>query len=122
MENEVVNGLYDAVEKYGLIKVIYNTFGNRARMNLSFTKKVCDVPAEELSLSVRGFNVLKRNNLNTLGDIIDIMNDNKLMYLRNLGEKTAREIKTKIVNYGYESLNEKEKKEFLLEVIKLNAQ
>lgn len=121
MENEVVNEIYDAVEKYGLIKVIYNTFGNRTRMNLGFTKKVCSVPVEELSLSVRGFNVLKRSNLNTIGDVIDAMNDNKLMSLRNLGEKTAREIKTKIVNYGYESLSEKEKKEFLLEVVKLNA-
>ena len=121
MENKIVNELLNAVEKYGLIEVIHNTFGNKARMNLGFTKKVCDVPVEELSLSVRGFNVLKRSNLNTIGDVIDAMNDNKLISLRNLGEKTSREIKTKIVDFGYNALSERDKKEFLLDTIKLNS-
>ena len=43
------------------------------------------------------------------------------MGLRNLGEKTAREIKTKIIDYGYNELSDKEKKEFLAEVIELNS-
>ena len=54
-------------------------------------------------------------------DVIDAMNDKKLMTLRNLGEKTSREIKTKIVNFGYASLSDKDKKEFLREVIELNS-
>lgn len=123
MENKelVVNELFDAVEKYGLIRVVHKMFGSGARMNLGFTKKVCNVSIEELSLSVRGFNVLKRSNLDTIGDVIDAMNDKKLMSLRNLGEKTSREIKTKIVNFGYASLSDKDKKEFLQEVIDLNS-
>lgn len=121
MDNNVVNQFFDTVEKYGLIKVIHNTFGNRARMNLGFTKKVCDISIDELSLSVRGFNVLKRSNLNTIGDVIDAMNEKKLMDLRNLGGKTAREIKTKIVDFGYKALSEYDKKEFLIEIIKLNS-
>ena len=96
-------------------------FGNGARMNLRFTKNVCNVSIEELSLSVRGFNVLKRSNLDTIGDVIDAMNDKKLMSLRNLGEKTSREIKTKIVNFGYDSMSDKDKKGFLREVIDLNS-
>ena len=123
MENKemVVNELYNAVEKHGLIRVIHKMFGNGAKMNLGFTKNVCDISIEELSLSVRGFNVLKRSNLDSIGDVIDAMNDKKLMSLRNLGEKTSREIKTKIVNFGYASLNDKDKKEFLREVIELNS-
>ena len=121
MENNAVNELFDAVEKYGLINVIHKTFENYARMNLGFTKKVCDIPIDELSLSVRGFNVLKRSNLNTIGDVIDAMNEKKLMTLRNLGEKTSREIKTKIVDFGYNALSEQDKKEFLFEIIKLNS-
>lgn len=123
MENKelVVNELFDAVEKYGLIKVIHKMFGNGARMNLGFAKNVCNISIEELSLSVRGFNVLKRSNLDTIGDVIDAMNDKKLMSLRNLGEKTSREIKTKIVNFGYDSMSDKDKKGFLREVIDLNS-
>lgn len=121
MDNKTVNELLDLIEKYGLITVIHKTFGNYARMNLGFTKKVCDISIDELSLSVRGFNVLKRSNLNTIGDVIDAMNEKKLMMLRNLGEKTSREIKTKIVDFGYSALSEQDKKEFLLEIIKLNT-
>ena len=121
MDNKTVNELLNLIEKYGLINVIHKTFGNYARMNLGFTKKICDVPVEELSLSVRGFNVLKRSNLNTIGDVIDAMNEKKLMTLRNLGEKTSREIKAKIVDFGYNALSEQDKKEFLLEIVKLNS-
>ena len=123
MENKemIVNELFNAVEKYGLIKVIHKTIGNGARMNLGFTKNVCNISIEELSLSVRGFNVLKRSNLDTIGDVIDAMNDKKLMSLRNLGEKTSREIKTKIVNFGYDSMSDKDKKDFLREIIDLNS-
>ena len=64
---------------------------------------------------------MKRSNINTLGELIDVLNDKKLMGLRNLGEITAREIKTKIIDYGYNELNDKEKKEFLAEVIELNS-
>lgn len=123
MENKekLANALYEAVSEYGLIRAIYATFGNKAKMNLGFTKRVCDIAIEAFPLSVRGYNVLKRSNINTLGELIDILNDKKLMGLRNLGEKTAREIKTKIIDYGYNELNDKEKKEFLAEVIELNS-
>ena len=123
MENKekLANALYEAVSEYGLIRAIYATFGNKAKMNLSFTKRVCDIAIEDFPLSVRGYNVLKRSNINALGELIDVLNDKKLMGLRNLGEKTAREIKTKIIDYGYNELNDKEKKEFLAEVIELNS-
>ena len=121
MENIVITEVFNAVETYGLIKVIHRLFGNKARIKVGFTQEVCDTPIEELSLSVRGFNVLKRSNLNTIGDIIDAIGDNRLMTLRNLGQKTLREIKAKTVNFGYDALSEKEKKEFLLEIIRQNT-
>ena len=123
MENKekLANALYEAVSEYGLIRAIYATFGNKAKMNLGFTKRVCNAAIEDFPLSVRGYNVLKRSNINTLGELIDVLNDKKLMGLRNLGEKTAREIKTKIIDYGYNELSDKEKKEFLAEVIELNS-
>lgn len=120
-KEKMIDELFDTVSEYGLIRAVYATFGNKAKMNLGFTKRVCDVPIEDFPLSVRGYNVLKRSNINTLGELIDVLNDKKLMELRNLGEKTAREIKTKIVDYGYNELSDKEKKDFLAEVISLNS-
>lgn len=121
MEKKVAKELFDAVQRYGLIRVMRLVFGGKAKLRMGFTKDVCRVPIEELSLSVRGFNVLKRSNLNTIGDVIDAIQHNELIALRNLGAKTVRDIKTKIVNFGYDALSDRDKKEFLLEVVKLNS-
>ena len=122
MENSdlLVSKLYETVERCGLVPAVRVAFGNQARFKLGFSKRVCDILIEEISLSVRGYNVLKRSNLNTIGDVIDAINDKKLAGLRNLGEKTAREIKTRVVNFGYDSLSERDKKEFLADIVEIN--
>lgn len=43
-------------------------------------------------LSVRAKNILMRSGLRTVGDVIDYAEDNDLMKLRNMGEKTCNEI------------------------------
>ncbi len=54
-----------------------------------FTKR--DIPIEEMNLSVRSFNCLKRAGINTSGDLFD-KNEEELMKLRNLGRKSLREV------------------------------
>ena len=53
------------------------------------------MPIEELELSVRSFNCLKRANINTLGDLIN-KSENDMMNVRNLGRKSLEEIKQKL--------------------------
>ena len=56
-------------------------------------------PIEELDLSVRAYNCLKRRGLNTLSDIIDFVKDNKPAWyarVRNLGRKSADEVARKV--------------------------
>ena len=121
MEKQVAKELFDAVQQYGLIRVIRRVLGVKAKLRIGFTKDVLRAPIEELTLSVRGFNVLKRNNLHTIGDVIDAIQHNELITLRNLGAKTIRDIKTKIVIFGYDALSDEDKKAFLLETVKLNS-
>ena len=122
MENKdlLVGKLHETVGRCGLVPAVRVAFGNQAKFRLGFSKSVCDILIEEIALSVRGYNVLKRSNLNTIGDVIDAINDKRLSGLRNLGEKTAREIKTKVVNFGYDSLSERDKKEFLSDIVEIN--
>jgi len=57
------------------------------------------MPLEELDLSVRSYNCLKRKGLNTLSDIIDFVKDNKQAWyarVRNLGKKSADEVARKV--------------------------
>ena len=50
-----------------------------------------DIPIEEMNLSVRSFNCLKRAGINTSGDLFD-KTEAELMKVRNLGKKSLREV------------------------------
>lgn len=65
---------------------------------------VMDLPIEELELSVRSYNCLKRVGLLTIGDVLKL-NREELFKIRNLGELSAREIieKAKSVIDNYDS-------------------
>jgi len=53
------------------------------------------MPIEELELSVRSFNCLKRANINTVENLINKTEDD-MMNVRNLGRKSLEEIKQKL--------------------------
>lgn len=54
---------------------------------------------EEIDLSVRGYNCLKRANINTVADIV-VMSEAELLKVRNLGMRGTEEIKEKIASMG----------------------
>lgn len=56
-------------------------------------------PIEELDLSIRSYNCLKRANINTVGDIAKRSFDN-LMHVRNLGRRSADEITRVLTKIG----------------------
>ena len=57
-----------------------------------------DIKIEELNLSVRSFNSLKRAECNTVGNILDAMDEEGegLRKFRNLGVRSEKEIKEKL--------------------------
>ncbi|MFW5986406.1 MAG: DNA-directed RNA polymerase subunit alpha [Halanaerobiales bacterium] len=57
--------------------------------------KVLDTTIEELELSVRSSNCLKRAGINTVGELVNKTEDD-LMKVRNLGKKSLQEIKSKL--------------------------
>ena len=50
----------------------------------------------EMDLSVRSYNCLHRRGCRTLGDVINVVKSGNLLYVRNLGRKSAEEILGKI--------------------------
>lgn len=56
-------------------------------------------PIEELGLSVRSYNSLRRAGKDTLRDIVE-MTETDLSKIRNLGRKSAMEVKEKIASHG----------------------
>ena len=71
---------------------------------------VRDLPIDELELSVRAFNCLKRAEINTIGELTDKTED-ELTRVRNLGKKSVDEIKEKLSNFREHGLHLKDSKD-----------
>ena len=61
--------------------------------------KVLDLPIEELDLSVRSYNCLKRAGINTVEELIK-KTEEDMMKVRNLGKKSLEEVKSKLDELG----------------------
>ena len=66
-------------------------------------EEVVDIPIEELDLSVRVFNSLKRTGITTVQEVLDLnaKGDDALLSIRNFGVKSLNELKEKLEEHGY---------------------
>ncbi|MDP9316065.1 MAG: DNA-directed RNA polymerase subunit alpha [Chloroflexota bacterium] len=64
------------------------------------TPEVYDTPIEELELTTRTYNCLKRADITRIGQLLQ-MDEKDLLSVRNLGSKSIDEIKDKLVEHGY---------------------
>ena len=63
------------------------------------TNKVLDMTIEELDLSVRSYNCLKRAGIQTVQDLASKSEDD-MIKVRNLGKKSLKEVKEKLIELG----------------------
>lgn len=62
-------------------------------------EKVLEMTIEELDLSVRAFNCLKRAGINTVAELVQ-RNQEDMMKVRNLGKKSLEEVEQKLIALG----------------------
>jgi DNA-directed RNA polymerase subunit alpha len=62
-------------------------------------ESVLDTPIEELDLTVRSYNCLKRQGVNTIGQLTEC-SEQDLLNIRNFGAKSIEEVKDKLVSMG----------------------
>ncbi len=70
-------------------------------------EKVLEMTIEELDLSVRSFNCLKRAGINTVEDLIG-KSEEDMMKVRNLGRKSLDEVIAKLSSLGFTLSHEEE--------------
>ena len=58
-----------------------------------------DIRIEELDLTVRSFNCLKREGINTLAELVNLT-EHQLMNIRNFGQKSVDEVRDKLIEMG----------------------
>lgn len=117
---EIIKTFIEAEKEFGLVPVINKIFGKNLKINIGFSKKACEESIDELMLSVRSSNALKRAGIDSIEKLIDTIDAGTLNSLRNLGTKSRNEIQTKILVFGYDGLTEKEKAKFFEKLIENN--
>ncbi len=68
--------------------------------------RVLERTIEELDLSVRSYNCLKRAGINTVYDLTE-KSEPEMMKVRNLGRKSLEEVKVKLADLGLGLKNDK---------------
>ena len=84
-------------EEIPLIGIERETTGSR------LTSEAAETPIENLDLSVRVFNSLKRTGIATVGDVLDLLEkgEEAVMSIRNFGEKSLDELRQKMQEKGF---------------------
>ncbi|OJU16129.1 MAG: DNA-directed RNA polymerase subunit alpha [Clostridiales bacterium 43-6] len=77
-----------------------NNFDIMVEKDDSGKEKVLEMTIEELDLSVRSFNCLKRAGINTVEDLIN-KSEEDMMKVRNLGRKSLEEVINKLQSLGF---------------------
>ena len=78
-----------------------------AEKNDSEKEKALDLTIDELDLSVRSFNCLKRAGINTVEDLTN-KSEEDMMKVRNLGRKSLEEVIAKLDSFGFSLKKEDE--------------
>jgi DNA-directed RNA polymerase subunit alpha len=75
----------------------------REPMQNSKRSQLHDKMIEELDLSVRVFNSLKRTGITTIGDVLEMLDrgSDAMLAIRNFGEKSLDELVEKLREKGY---------------------
>ncbi|MBO5266349.1 MAG: DNA-directed RNA polymerase subunit alpha [Ruminiclostridium sp.] len=69
--------------------------------------KILEMTIEDLDLSVRSFNCLKRAGINTVDDLINKSQED-MMKVRNLGKKSFEEVRAKLQSLGFDLASSEE--------------
>jgi DNA-directed RNA polymerase subunit alpha len=67
------------------------------------TSEAAETPIENLDLSVRVFNSLKRTGITNVGDVLELLEkgEEAVMSIRNFGEKSLDELRDKMKEKGF---------------------
>jgi DNA-directed RNA polymerase subunit alpha len=72
-------------------------------VGIGLSSEAAETPIENLDLSVRVFNSLKRTGVTTVGDVLELLakGDDAVMSIRNFGEKSRDELVEKMREKGF---------------------
>jgi DNA-directed RNA polymerase subunit alpha len=87
----------------GISEETLSTLAEETVEGSHISSEIIETPIENLDLSVRVFNSLKRTGITTVGEVIELLEkgDEAVMSIRNFGEKSLDELRQKMREKGY---------------------
>ncbi len=120
MTNISAQQLVNIANKKGVIETLYEFFGKSFIFTLPINQQIGKISIEDMDLSVRSYNALKRSGISTVNDLVDCISAGELSRVRNLGKKSINEVKTKLLKLAHENSSENEKLIFCQSMIDKN--
>ena len=110
---EIVNGLEGVTLK--------RKAGGKFHFPMYMTRGMREKNIDDLDLSVRSYNCLKRAGYNTVGELTEAISSGlSLRKIRNLGSTSAMEIMSCLFLFQYNSLPAESQYGYLMDVIRAN--
>ena len=108
--------LRDQADKNGVLDVLHQ-LGVRDAL-VPYSSRLADLSIDEMNLSVRSANGLKRANIHTFGALKEVLAvENGLLNIRNIGQKSIKEIKQLFFEECYVRLLPHDKAHYFQEVL-----
>jgi hypothetical protein len=108
--------LRDDADKMGILATLHKLGIHEAIV--PYSTRLEELAIDEMNLTVRSSNGLKRANIHTFGQLCDRMQtENGLINIRNIGQKSLKEIKQMFFEECYSRLLPYEKAKYWQEVI-----
>ena len=108
--------LRDQADKVGVLATLHQIGIHEAIV--PYSNRLAELSIDEMNLTVRSSNGLKRANAGTFGRLYDLMAmENGILSVRNLGQKSAKEIKQLFFEECYTRLMPYEKAQYWQEVL-----
>lgn len=121
-KQELLTTLVLSEQRIGLVQTLHCFYGANIKVSIGYTNSACNTGIDELCFSVRSQNALKRASIFTVGEVINALNQEQIEKIRNLGRKSISEIKTRILQFGFDQLSAGEKVQFFSILIDLNPE
>ena len=108
--------LRDQADKVGVLTTLHQLGIHDALV--PYSTRLANLSIDEMNLTVRSSNGLKRANIHTLGTLKEILAiENGLLNIRNIGQKSIKEIKQLFFEECYSPLYPYEKAQYWQEIL-----
>ena len=97
--------LYYFAHKHGLSEALEVFSGRTLKVSVPIKNEFYGIKIDELILSTRTVNILKKNKITTLGKLIAKIQNGQLRNIKNIGTKTVSEIQICVLNFCYGELD-----------------